>query len=301
MWSNQIISIGLVFIASMSATSFANMSMSSSKTCVADLISLDSISVQSTYDVFAQSTSPLIQTYQVRSDITGENCSMVVELDMDDGARVLRGATQQELRFDWYGGNGYQKSGRWYITLTTQEPNAQFQLRFPSAQWAYAGRFRGQISATFLADTLNASGQDKALFLDAEVEVLPSAKIQFYGLSQRHYDLDLGELTSHKVIQSGPNLWVQSTGEYAIAVESENRGNLRHESYDAQWDVAYQLLIENQSVPLATANMQWRSNKSTQGQVLPLAFVVGDVSQRPSGNYSDILHITIEPRLSQLP
>lgn len=304
MLNNPIISVmGLALSVMTGSANGTTMTHSSgaNEACAASLISLDPVSAQSTYDVFSTATSPLVKGYQVRADVMGQNCSIVVEIDVDDGSTVLRGSSQQALRFEWAGGNGYQKGGRWYVTLTDATPNVQFQLRFPSEQWATAGQFNGQMTASIQPNNSNEPISEEEVFLEAEVDVLPSAKIQFYGLSQRHYDLDLGKLDSHKVIQSAPNLWVQSTGEYAISIESENRGYLRHESLNTQWNVAYDFLINNQEISLVNTSKQWRSSHATQGKALPMAFVIGDISQRPGGDYSDILHITIEPELSQTP
>ena len=299
MWTNIIKACGVAFIL-ISTNSFAT----SQSQCDVRLISLEPVSARSTYDVFSTAQSPLVQHYQLRADIAQEGCSVSVELDIGEGSNQLRGNAGQDLGFEWSGTNGFIRGGRWLVTLTHDEPITQFQLRYPSGQWLTSGAFHGQMTANVIESGSNTSASlsnSKELTLDVEADVIPSAKIQFYGLSQRHYDLDLGELNSSKIIHSGPKLWVQSTSEYVISFESENLGHLRHDPADRAWDIAYQIMVNSETVPLETANSQWRSSQSTQGQTVPMSFVIGDVGQKPGGSYKDILHISIEPDLSQSP
>lgn len=269
--------------------------------CQTSLVSLDAISSQNTYDVFATGQSALVQNYRLRSDIQGEECSIEVELDLDKGASSLRSTNQQQIQFEWQGSNGYQKAGRWYITLSDSKPVTTFQIKYPAKQWLDAGRFSGELKATLSGTSLLQNQSEQELPLNIEAVVLPSAKIQFYGLSQQHYDLDIGELTANKVIHSAPKLWVQSTASYSISIESMYRGVMRHQSADTQWDIAYQMLLDNQPIELSKTSSQWHSDQATSGRPIPITFIVGDTTRKPGGIYNDTLYISIEPNLAQQP
>ncbi len=279
----------------------SGQAFSSKLGCQFDLLSIEPLSAKSTYDVFFSGGVALVQNYQVRADITGDGCEIEVELEINQGEKALRNSNSNEMTLEWSGDTGYEKAGRWYVPLSEINKTARFQIRYPASQWLTAGQFTGQLQASFSELQLNLSQLDQQLNYDVSVAVLPSAKIQFYGLSQRHYDLDIGDLTKNNTLQSGPKLWVQSTGGYSVIIESVNRGHLRHQSDDSQWDIAYQLTLENQTINLNQSVDQWVSQHSTSGRPLPMTFMVGETENRPSGRYHDTVNIFVQPELTQHP
>ncbi|SON52399.1 hypothetical protein [Vibrio tapetis] len=295
MWINR------RFLICFLASILSGHALSSNLDCQFNLLSIEPLSAKSTYDVFFTGGMPLIQNYQIRAEITGQECAIDVELDIDQGAKVLRRSGSKEMKLEWHGNAGYEKAGRWYISLSELNETARFQIRYPPNQWLTAGHFTGQLHASFSGPNANLAQQEQQLTYDVSVSVLPSAKIQFYGLSQRHYELNIGDLTKNKTVQPGPKLWVQSTGGYSITVESINRGVLRHQSENSQWDIAYQLTLENQNIDLNQSIDQWFSQHSTSGKPIPMTFLVGDTKNKPSGRYHDTVNISIQPELTQQP
>lgn len=129
------------------------------------------------------------------------------------------------------------------------------------------------------------------------INVLPSARIGLSGaftMNDGHAVVDLGEL------RQGPapvplQLRVSSTGRYEIAVTSANSGRLRLGSSD--WLVPYSLAIGGESVNLAaTDTITGSPGQAMQRDSLPIEFVIGDVSNRRAGVYSDVVSISVTAR-----
>lgn len=129
------------------------------------------------------------------------------------------------------------------------------------------------------------------------INVLPSARIGLagaYTMSDGHAVVDLGELrqgTAPVPLQ----LRVNSTGGYDINVVSANAGRLRLGSSD--WYVPYTVAIGGN-----TANLRGPSTISGPAEArgrrdsLPIEFVIGDVSDRRAGVYSDVITIAVTAR-----
>ncbi|WED29796.1 hypothetical protein L3V77_20530 [Vibrio sp. DW001] len=270
--------------------------------CNARLISIEPQFSLSRYDVFSVSDTPLVQNYIVRADIEGQDCTAIVELDIGGNSNHLQSPNFEILKFEWHAERGFEKNGLWYIPLTENNATGKIQLRFPGKQWVSAGVYQNKLEASVIENGSNLlSYTGKKFYLDINAEVLPTSKVQFYGLSQRHYDLDFGELETGKSIRSSPRLWIQSTGGYYISIESDYDGNLRHDSLNPKWDIEYRMSIADKNIDMHKTGRQWRSGDSTSGSSLPINFVVGETKERRGGEYRDNIHISIEPDLSQMP
>lgn len=129
------------------------------------------------------------------------------------------------------------------------------------------------------------------------ITVLPSARIGLSGaftMSDGQAVVDLGEL------RQGPapvplQLRVSSVGSYEIGITSANSGRLRLGSSD--WLVPYSMAIGGQSVNLAAISpITGPAGKGLKRDSLPIQFVIGDVSNRRAGVYSDVISISVTAR-----
>ena len=159
-------------------------------------------------------------------------------------------------------------------------------------------------AGTFTQDvTIEAQGQGFTSFggtrLVLGLEVLPSARIGLagaYSMNKGQAVVDLGELRTG-LVQTPLQLRVNSTGSYDLQVVSSNSGKLRLGSTD--WTVPYTISIGVHAVNLSGAGLLagptgtgYRSDSAP----LPIQFVIGDVSDRRAGTYSDVISISVTAR-----
>ncbi|OQQ06912.1 hypothetical protein BK411_14545 [Vibrio splendidus] len=269
--------------------------------CEANALTIQPVSSKSQYDVFSAGTFATINTYRIDANIIGEPCELSLILQLNDTSRSLKGSNQDKLNFEWSGQIGMPVANQWHLSITDSHPSATIQMRFPSKQWLASGTYRGllEVSPSYTSDSKQVEISPSSI--PVSVNVPPAAKIHFYGLTQQHYDLDLGTLYSNKVIRSAPNLWVQSNTAYTIVFESSHQGMLRHESNETKWDIPYQLSLDSDRINLEQLDARIQRLSATIGQPIPLNFVIGETENKPGGKYDDILQISIEPRLSQQP
>ncbi|APP04414.1 conserved exported hypothetical protein [Vibrio harveyi] len=269
--------------------------------CSMSNLSVEPASTQARYDVFASGAYTLISTYRLRANIEGEQCQIPVKLEIDDGDSFLKGEANAQLIFEWQGGNGYQKGNQWHVVLTENNADITFQIRYPAQQWLASGIYQGKLEATVLTEQLLNNEYVLPAVTNIAVTVLPMAKIQFYGLTQQHYELDMGILQSNKVVTSAPKLWIQSNAGYNLVFESTNRGALRHKSADTQWDISYDMYLDSKQINLDQASARVSENTPSKGHAKNMKFIIGDTLNKPGGTYNDVLQISIEPKLSQQP
>lgn len=129
------------------------------------------------------------------------------------------------------------------------------------------------------------------------ITVLPSARIGLagaYRMSDGQAVVNLGELREG-VAPVPLQLRVSSTGEYDISVSSANSGRLRLGA--SEWFVPYSVAIGNNSFNLSGTRTVSGSNQSTATRdTLPFRFIIGDVSNRRAGTYSDVVSVSITAR-----
>ncbi|MBM6549901.1 hypothetical protein [Marinomonas ostreistagni] len=293
MW-NKALSTGLISLALIPH-------VSSALACDVSTLSLQPIMTQSSYDVFNNSRYAATYSYRVAANLVGEDCALEVILQLEDTSRSLKSVQREALDFEWYSQTGNAVANQWRLTLTDEQPSATVQLRFPGKQWLNAGIYEGELELLLpqAADypMIDISPSSVPVYMS----VPAAAKIHYYGASQHHYDLALGELYSNKVIHSAPNLWVQSNAPYTITLSSAHQGMLRHESNNPKWDIPYQITIDQDAVDLKQIEAYIDRNASTFGQALPMNFTIGNTIEKPGGQYEDTLEISIEPHLSQRP
>ncbi|WP_028025311.1 hypothetical protein [Enterovibrio calviensis] len=268
------------------------------ETCNASVQNLKPMLSANTYDVFSSTSYPLIKKYQLQSDIP-HGCIVEVVIEVDDGAESLKSRKNAEMRFEYFAETGNLLAGKWRMKLDASMADAEFELRYPDAQWLEAGEYGGILKATLYP--VNSIMELDQVTLPITANVPPSARIQFYGLTQRHYNLDLGSLKTNKIINSAPRLWVESTAPYSLSAESQFNGKLRHQSQNAKWDLDYTMRIANERIALDDSNSEWKSDYSTDGTPLPIQIIIGNTERKAGGRYSDTVHIYIEPDLSYMP
>lgn len=135
------------------------------------------------------------------------------------------------------------------------------------------------------------------------VTVLPSVRIGLagaYRMNNGQAVVKLGEL-KEGASPTQLQLHVRSTAEYDISVSSANSGRLRLGS--SQWFVPYSVVIDNKSFNLngvETLSSSSGSSRSAKSQnsldILPFQFIIGDVSNRRAGVYSDVLSVSVTAR-----
>jgi hypothetical protein len=132
--------------------------------------------------------------------------------------------------------------------------------------------------------------------LTLALDVKPSALVGLSGAFTRTEGgarVNLGELT-----EGTPNiplaLYVMSTRGYRLGVESQNQGRLRLGA--TGWSVPYGLAVNGSSVTLAgSQTVSFPAAPGLRRENLPIAFTVGDASQRRAGTYTDVITVSIAP------
>jgi hypothetical protein len=129
------------------------------------------------------------------------------------------------------------------------------------------------------------------------INVLPSARLGLagaYAMQDGHAVVDLGELRTG-VAPVPLQLRVNSTGRYDVSVSSANSGRLRLGS--SEWYVPYSVAIGGNSVNLlGPSTIAGSPESGFRREALPIQFVIGDVSNRRAGTYSDVLSISVTAR-----
>ena len=129
------------------------------------------------------------------------------------------------------------------------------------------------------------------------LEVLPSARIGLsgaYSMNKGQAVVDLGELRTG-VAPVPLHLRVSSTGSYDLQVTSANSGKLRLAS--TEWVVPYSVSIGEKTVNLVgSSQLAGPNGTGYRRDSLPIQFVIGDVSNRRAGTYSDVISISVTAR-----
>ncbi|RZJ01355.1 MAG: hypothetical protein EON90_03495 [Brevundimonas sp.] len=125
---------------------------------------------------------------------------------------------------------------------------------------------------------------------------IPSAALMgIKGAFQRTTDgarIDLGELTEGRR-SLATTLYVLSTGGYGVSVNSANNGNLEIEG--GGWSVPYGLSLGSQDINLAQGDEIHVSSRRPRFDNYPMSIVIGDLSGKRAGDYSDTLRFTVTP------
>jgi hypothetical protein len=130
------------------------------------------------------------------------------------------------------------------------------------------------------------------------LDVTPSAVMGLRGGFTRTEGggrIDLGELQ-----EGGTNLplqlWVRSTRGYRVSVASQNRGRLMIAEGSGAWWVPYTLSLGDRPINLrGGGHLDSRRGTGDDEDSYAISVVVGDVSNRRAGTYSDLIELTVAP------
>jgi hypothetical protein len=271
--------------------------------CEARLQSIDLINSNvRSYDVFSSEAFALTQQYEVKAIFTEdpnlENCSFYVAVSTFDTNRQMVSINNESLVFEpnpQSSISGIQHN-YWYGQVTPRNDKFRFQLRFPGKQFASQGNYSALLEAKLLPSLTSANVLDE-ITQAVTTKIDSAVKISFYGLADNNYHLNLGELTTGKVVDLSPHLYIKSTSGYSLSFDSINKGHLRHQNQLAKWDIDYQLTMNSSEIDLNQNSRQFYSNYSTGagGDRMPLKIIVGDTEMKPGGKYTDEVHIYVTP------
>jgi hypothetical protein len=161
-------------------------------------------------------------------------------------------------------------------------------LRVPGGQAGRSGRY-----ASVLTATVSAAQETTDTDFTVSAQVHANAQANFVGLSSRDATLDFGELRSGQ--SKGVVLQVRATSDVDMEISSENRGNLKLAGGIAA--IPYQMTLAGRSVDLsAVQTLDVALADSVRGSSLPVEVVIGQFSQKPLGNYSDVVTFRISAR-----
>lgn len=255
------------------------------------------------YDPFG--SDPPIGTY----DLTfvnngGSECRFYPVFDTDGAAfglagRSGRGRVPYSL-VDVYGNYDATPIGGRTVRNVTHRPvvvspHAQQLVRYVLTVADTAIPGDGRFTQRLLVEADDIHGAplaDRQILLG--VNVLPSAVMGLAGAFRNNHgqaDVDLGELSEGS--PSIPlNLQIHSTRPYKLQITSLNSGTLR--LANTQWSVPYRLTIGNRAMPFGSSVLFGNdSPRGIRSDSLPLAFHIGDVSDRRAGVYVDTLTVTV--------
>jgi hypothetical protein len=289
-----LLSVGAMMLSFLTSTVYS---------CEAKLQSINLINSNArAYDVFSTEAFALTQQYEVKTTFSlesnPEECAFYVAVSTFDTTRQMVSLNNQVLVFEPYPQSSISgvQHNYWYGQVTPNKDTFRFQLRFPGKQFAPQGHYDALLEAKLLP-SLTATNVIDEITQTVSSNIDSAVKISFYGLADNNYHLNLGELTTGKIVDLSPNLLVKSTSGYSLSFDSVNKGHLRHNDQSPQWDIAYQLTLNSNEIDLNNNSTQYYSGHSTgiNGDRMPLKILVGNTEKKPGGKYTDEVHIYITP------
>lgn len=254
------------------------------------------------YDIFSSEAYALTQQYEAKIQFTNINedelCRFYIAVSTLNNSHQLTSGINTSLTFEAIpqSFNSGIRNNYWYAVVSPDNDTFKFQLRFPGKQFAPQGNYTGILEAKLMASLSSTDVVDERKeSIYASID--SAAQVSFYGVVNNTYHLDLGTLTTGKIITAFPNLYIKSTTDFSLSFKSTNKGALRHENHQQQWDIDYQLRLNDTEINLNTEGKQFYVNSPTtnNGLRIPLKIIVGNTEQKPSGTYSDEIHIYISP------
>lgn len=252
------------------------------------------------YDAF--SDSPAVASYDLTFVNSGDGaCRFLPIFETDGSAFGLSSGNGPALPyslFDLYGGyDATPISGRTLRTASHRRveiaPHAQQIVRYTlnvGGALPGDGLFKQRL-AIIAEDDDGSPLAERSV--NVGIHVLPSATLGLAGAFQRHdgrADVDLGELQTG--IAGVPlALSVQSTRGYTLAFKSLNAGYLRLAG--AEWKIPYRMIVDGQLLDLGAESLYAKRASSMRRDSLPVAFQIGDVSNKRAGTYSDLVTVTV--------
>ena len=262
-------------------------------------VSLMSSGIQNQYDVFTTSPFGLVQFYEAKVNFSdpSEDCTLSLMIStIESGYQLLRQGGNTLIFTPYLQTPGsFIQNKHWFAEVSPQQSIFRFQLRFPAQQFGSEGDYSNHLLVQLIPNS-----EQSATVLDERNQLIsariqPVARISFYGLSQRLYPLELGNLKTGKKLNIDPNLFIRSTTGYEISFRSDNQGKLRHQSQQERWDIDYVFSVADNVIDFTVTGNQLVVNapQKHNGQRIPMAIRIGETENRPGGLYEDEIHIDI--------
>lgn len=252
------------------------------------------------YDAF--SDSPPVASYDLTFVNSGDGACRFLPIFQTDGSAFGlssgNGPSLPYSLFDLYGGyDATPTGGRTLRTASHRRveiaPHAQQIVRYTlnvGGTLPGDGLFKQRL-AIIAEDEDGSPLAERSVNIG--IHVLPSATLGLAGAFQRRNgqaDVDLGDLQTG-VAAVPLALSVQSTRGYTLAFKSLNAGNLRLDG--AEWKIPYRLIVDGQLLDLGAESLFTKRASSMRRDSLPVAFQIGDVSNKRAGTYSDLVTVTV--------
>lgn len=173
-----------------------------------------------------------------------------------------------------------------------------FVLRIPAGRVVTPGSYLSEMEVDVRQQDRRLP-QTRTLTLDAEVAARAQMSVSGTSAPGRGSigmappAIDFGTLETGENRTVFVNLW--SNASVRVRLESQNRGVMRHVEQKDLPPISYGVTFDNAPQSLAgPVQVQRSPPMSMSGASYPLTIVVGDVSGRYSGKYSDVITISID-------
>lgn len=124
----------------------------------------------------------------------------------------------------------------------------------------------------------------------------PNVSLSLLGFNSTDHTVQLGELYSGQEYTNLPTLKVVTNSDVQMTIDSQNAGFLQNTLYKQQYQIDYQLNVNQTWYELNKAQLLTiKSSVSSADVFLPLKVLVKDISKRPAGSYEDTIRISISP------
>ncbi|MCW8327207.1 hypothetical protein MD588_00130 [Photobacterium sp. SDRW27] len=270
-------------------------------------IRLENTAKKAQYDIFDTGSFALIQNHliDIKNNSSEQSCNTVLLIQPRRNYYQSQKGLQK-LDYQILAGNNsssiYENGLAIAINnlLPTEKRTIGYQLKFRSGQYVTHGDYINSFNYAAVKAPINRAVVYEKIDHDFAVNVDKVAKISLWGTNNtRHYTVDFKEMTSGESYRAKPQLLVQSTTDYSLKFESENRGHLRHTSGDSRWDVDYDFWVNKQLINLSAGERTLNYNQpdSAVGTRYSMLFRLGSVRSKPAGGYADSITITVTPSL----
>ncbi len=283
-----------IYLSMICASALFSMSVNAS--CEANIRNVEMLGGSNTsYDVFSNSPVALQLEFSVEVEA---DCPVDLIISTLNGDKRVIGEQGQELSFYFVSPNATSSNNQLFYKTVSQQNAINFYVRFESGQYSMSGNLSTTLVARVIEKNTQVIITDKKFEL--EVTVDPKAAVYFSGLAERETYVDLGRLTTNKLITSLPKLRVVSTAPYKLTFESENAGQLIQQKNYPDGQIDYLLAVNKQTLSLISGKKTWdASSMSSQlGDLLDLSMTIGNTDNKPAGQYQDTITISVLPALT---
>jgi hypothetical protein len=280
--------------------------------------------LQAQQTAFDLTTNPNITSNLiVKADTRAKGCSFFITFDYGLSANYASRSLKYWLIYTWPF-NMYKDSGNTQVLKNIPQVNdyndvlngtlpdkggndAQISLPYwvtvdMSSPWRQQGTYSEWITATLYKGTLSnyqyISSVQIAFYLNApkraDISVVPSGGS--FNIADVTETLDFGALAVGTARSC--DVIVKYNAGYILYASSQNNGRLKHET--AASYIPYTISIGGTSVNLSSSASnpvqvkRELGSSPTSGKILPTTVTIGNYTQDQSGNFSDIITLTVQ-------